>query len=273
MNNRMTNYDHSEEDKKTLQVMAKNFDNWYDWDPTEKQSLNFEKNRINKINQNYIDTFANRELEDKTWELVSTDLEIQNTLEDIKKLHENQFRKIDDIPFVNHPISVAKIISRVSNDNNLIRAWLLHDVIEDVKNGRELMQSYPIEILNLVDSVTEQDKSLSWQERKKEYLNHLKEYQYQNIILSLSDRIQNLRDMIEWLEKYWDSLREKFNAWPKEQKWFILNYSMKIKEAIDNIKDEKNRWKLLDLYNELTALIWYFIHIIDTHHNLPNTNE
>jgi len=119
-----------------------------------------------------------------------------------------------------------------------------------------------LEVLELVNSVTEQDKSLPWQQRKDIYLNHLKEYQYQNIILSLSDRIQNLRDMIEWLEKYWDSLREKFNAWPQEQKWFVVSYSMKIKEAIDNIADEKNKWKLLDLYNEFTALVWYFLEIL-----------
>lgn len=258
----MTTYNHKDEDKKTLEVMATNFDNWYDWDATEEQDLNFEKSRIDKINKGYTDTFVNREIENKTWDLVSMEPEIQKTLEHIKTLHKNQFRKIDNIPFVNHPISVAKIISRVSNDSNIIKAWLLHDVIEDVENGRNLIQEYPKEVLELVNSVTEQDKSLPWQQRKDIYLNHLKEYQYQNIILSLSDRIQNLRDMIEWLEKYWDSLREKFNAWPQEQKWFVVSYSMKIKEAIDNIADEKNKWKLLDLYNEFTALVWYFLEIL-----------
>jgi hypothetical protein len=68
--------------------------------------------------------------------------------------------------------------------------------------------------------------------------------------------------MIEWIEKYWDSLREKFNAWPDKQKWFIVNYSMKIKKSIDNIEDPKNKWHLLDLYKELTALVWYFLELI-----------
>ena len=31
----MTTYDEQKEDKKTLEIMAKNFDNWYDWDPSE----------------------------------------------------------------------------------------------------------------------------------------------------------------------------------------------------------------------------------------------
>jgi len=126
--NKMTTYNHKDEDKKTLEVMATNFDNWYDWDATEEQDLNFEKSRIDKINKGYTDTFVNREIENKTWDLVSMEPEIQKTLEHIKTLHKNQFRKIDNIPFVNHPISVAKIISRVSNDSNIIKAWLLHDV-------------------------------------------------------------------------------------------------------------------------------------------------
>jgi (p)ppGpp synthase/HD superfamily hydrolase len=70
-------------------------------------------------------------------------------------------------------------------------------VIEDVENGREKIKQYPQEIIDLVDSVTEQDKSLPWQERKEKYLEHIKEYQFQSLVLSLSDRIQNLRDMIE----------------------------------------------------------------------------
>lgn len=258
----MTTYNHEEKDNETIQVMAKNFDNWYDWDPSEDQSINFEKDRIEKINKAYTDTFVNRELETKTRELVSIDPEIKKALKDMQTLHSGQYRKIDNVPFANHPMAVAKIISRVCNDANVITAWLLHDVIEDVENGREKIKNYPQEIIDLVDSVTEQNKSLPWQERKEKYLEHIKEYQFQSLVLSLSDRIQNLRDMIEWIEKYWDSLREKFNAWPDKQKWFIVNYSMKIKESIDNIKEPKNKWHLLDLYKELTSLIWYFLELI-----------
>jgi (p)ppGpp synthase/HD superfamily hydrolase len=61
-------------------------------------------------------------LETKTRELVSVDPEIKKALEDMQTLHSGQYRKIDNVPFANHPTAVAKIISRVCNDTNVITA-------------------------------------------------------------------------------------------------------------------------------------------------------
>lgn len=263
MNNTSNIYDPNTEWEKTLQTMINNFSHWYDWDPTEEQTVTFETNRKKTIKDKYEQSLALRELEDKTRELISPDPEIQNIIKDVTKYHEGQFRKIDQIPYIKHPIAVAKIISRNYSNKEIIEAWLLHDVIEDVPNWRKIMQKYPEEIYNLVDSVTEQDKSLSRKERKIAYISHIDTYNYKNLAISLSDRIQNLRDMIESLEKYWNKIWEKFNAWPEDQKRFILSYSMKIKSQIDKIEDENNKHKLLNLYDELSTLIWYFLELLD----------
>ena len=263
MTNKMTTYNHNEEDEKTLHTMANNFDNWYDGDSSPEQKIEFENSRLQKIKDWYMNTFHNREIEEKTRELISMDKEIVDTLNDINLFHGGQFRKVDNVPFVNHPISVAKIISRITNETHLIQAALLHDVIEDVENWRGLIQKYPKEVVDLVESVTEQDKSLSWKERKNHYLGHIKNYTYPSLALSLSDRIQNLRDMIDWLEKYGNWLWNKFNTWAEDQKWFILTYSMKVRKNIDIIQDEKNKNKLLNLYDELSFLIGYFLELIE----------
>jgi acylphosphatase len=113
----------------------------------------------------------------------------------------------------------------------------------------------------LVDGVTEQDKSLPRKERKIAYIKHLDWISYRALALSISDRIQNLRDMIKWLENHGNKMFEKFNAWFEEQKWFILSYSLKVKKIIDTLQDEKIKWKCLDLYKELHVLIGYFLEI------------
>ena len=51
------------------------------------------------------------------------------------------------------------------------------------------MQKYPEEIYNLVDSVTEQDKSLSRKERKIAYISHIDTYNYKNLAISLCSTI------------------------------------------------------------------------------------
>lgn len=62
---------------------------------------------------------------------------------------------------------MGKILTRITTETPIIQAGLLHDVIEDVQNGRKLLEEkYPQEIIDLVNSVSEQDKSLSWKERK-----------------------------------------------------------------------------------------------------------
>lgn len=256
-------YNSNIESKKTLQTMKNNFAHWYDSDPTSDQIANFENNRKKQIKMNYLDSLKLRNIEEKTRELISPDPEIQRILEEIHEYHWWQVRRFNDIPYVDHPISVAKIISRNFLDKELIEAWLLHDVIEDVPNWREIMKWYSETIYSLVDSVTEQDRSLPRKERKIAYISHIESYDYKSLAISLSDRIQNLRDMIVLYETYWDEIWSRFHAWPDGQKWFILSYSMKVKEQIDKIEDEKIREKLLDLYNELSILIWYFLELID----------
>jgi hypothetical protein len=113
----------------------------------------------------------------------------------------------------------------------------------------------------LIDGVTEQDKSLPRKERKIAYIKHLDWISDRTLALSLSDRIQNLRDMIKWLEEHGSEMFESFNAWFEEQKWFILSYSLKVKKLIDVMQDEKIKWKCLDLYKELSTLIGYFLEI------------
>gem|GEM_PF-2050319 len=79
---------------------------------------------------------------------------------------------------------------------------MLHDVKEDVENGEELLkEKYPSEIVTLVNDVSEQDKSLPRKERKIAYIQHLDEVSSKAIILSLSDRIHNLREMISSFEQ------------------------------------------------------------------------
>lgn len=264
MKNQMSKYDSGREDKKTLETMANNFDQWYDGDPTTEQQEEFEKNRKKKIRATYDGLKKNLELEEKSFEMVSDDADVQNTISDITQFHKNQYRKIWRVPYVQYPLAVAKIISRITTDKNLIIAWLLHDVKEDVENGEELLkEKYPSEIVTLVNDVSEQDKSLPRKERKIAYIQHLDEVSSKAIILSLSDRIHNLREMISSFEQLWYKMFENFNAWFNEQKRFILSYSLQIKKIIDKIQDMKMKGQCLDLYKELSWLIWYFLELGD----------
>jgi (p)ppGpp synthase/HD superfamily hydrolase len=49
------------------------------------------------------------------------------------RLHLNQVRKADEgLPYISHPFSVAWILSSYTDDEDTIKAGLLHDILEDV---------------------------------------------------------------------------------------------------------------------------------------------
>jgi len=52
-------------------------------------------------------------------------------------------------------------------------------------------------VAQLVNSVTEQDKKLSWQERKDEAYEHIQTFTFDQVLVKSADVISNLSDLIE----------------------------------------------------------------------------
>ena len=46
-------------------------------------------------------------------------------------LHQGVRRKNSDIPYILHPLEVAQILSTMTDDQEIIAAGVLHDVVED----------------------------------------------------------------------------------------------------------------------------------------------
>ena len=74
-----------------------------------------------------------------------------------------------------HPVTVALILSRYSNDEDVIIAGLLHDTLQDTKLApEEIAREFGDKVLAMVQDVTEpQLPNLSWETRKARYLRHL----------------------------------------------------------------------------------------------------
>ena len=180
--------------------------------------------------------------EDRAYNKVLDNDELKNTEKFIIKAHEWQFNRVDKKPFHNHPIWVAKIISSfISDDLELIQAWLAHDVIEDCENWYEQVEKQLwVNVLELVKWVTEIDKKHSWDERKEAYLKHLWEVDLRTTIVSLADHMHNIhRILVEYIdlgedlwEFFWAKKSKKINYFYKYAD--ILNQA--IVKNIDKIK-------------------------------------
>lgn len=90
--------------------------------------------------------------------------------------HKGQIRKSEpDKPMVIHPIGVGQLLESFGYDDNVVAAGYLHDVVEDTKYTIEdIEKEFGSDIASLVMGVSEPDKSLSWEERKKHTIEVIK---------------------------------------------------------------------------------------------------
>ncbi|MHB9161693.1 MAG: HD domain-containing protein [Nitrosotalea sp.] len=101
------------------------------------------------------------------------------------------------LPYIFHPCGVALILSTVTNDDNLIAAAYLHDVLEDTDcTYNELYKEFGRDIADLVREVT---KVVPSDKSKPAYFPNLKTQR--GIILKFADRLHNISRMQSWSQK------------------------------------------------------------------------
>ena len=149
------------------------------------------------------------------------------------EVYQKQKRKGKDIPYIVHPLTVGFILSRAGANEDTVVAGILHDTIEDSVPEKKvtkkmLAERFGKEVANLVGSVTEQDKTLSWEERKKEALEHIKAFSHNSLLVKSADIISNTSELIEDQERDGDKVFARFNA-PKEK---LLQHYLRVIDAI-----------------------------------------
>ena len=124
--------------------------------------------------------------------------------------HRDQRRKNEDAsPYINHPISVAKIISEIGNieDPEVLAAALLHDTLEDTSTTREeLIENFGQRVCSLVEEVSD-DKILPRQTRKDLQIQHAPQLSEGAVLIKLGDKISNVTDITHTPPTNWDRSR------------------------------------------------------------------
>ena len=139
--------------------------------------------------------------------------------------HGGQFRKGTQLPYILHPMEVGMIVSRMTNDIEIIAAAILHDTVEDCEGVTPDMikEEFGERVASMVCYESE-DKTLPWKERKEYKLQALKKETMEGVkLIALGDKLSNIRSLhhdYEWVgEKLW----ERFNMKDKKmQGWYYM---------------------------------------------------
>ena len=164
-----------------------------------------------------------------------------------KKAHEGQVRKGTTRPFIVHPLEVGKIVSTMTEDEEVRSAAILHDTIEDCQGVTEksICTEFGSRVAGLVAQESE-DKSKTWMERKSATIEHLKVANREIQMLALADKLSNMRDIdrdyLECGEELWNRFRMK-------DKGIIGWYYKSIRDVL------KDTMEHVDAYQEYCRLV------------------
>jgi (p)ppGpp synthase/HD superfamily hydrolase len=113
--------------------------------------------------------------------------------------HRNQKRKYPgaDVPYVSHIAGVAAILARHGFDDEVVAGGALHDVLEDCGVSRqELATLFGSRVADLVVAMSEPDKSLPWEERKRQYVERFAAAPWDAQAIGVADKIDNFASLL-----------------------------------------------------------------------------
>lgn len=168
---------------------------------------------------------------------------IDRALQQAARAHEGQRRKSGAAPYISHPVAVALLVAEVTDDEDVIVAALLHDVLEDVApeiyGAQDIRTDFGTRVLELVRGVSE-DKTAGqpqapWLERKQGYLARLRHSPDECLLISAADKLHNLHSLCADLAQQGAEVWESFNASPAQTLWFQESVAEVIRERLGDV--------------------------------------
>lgn len=155
------------------------------------------------------------------------------------KAHDGMRRKKSESVYILHPMEVAVIVGTMTNDQEVIAAAALHDVVEDTPvTIEEIEQKFGKRVRDLVASETEDKRaelppSETWRIRKEESLNVLANTEdIAVVMLWLSDKLSNIRSIFRDFKAEGNQMWQRFNQKdPAQQAWYyhsIVNLTKRL---------------------------------------------
>lgn len=168
------------------------------------------------------------------------------------KAHKGQRRKMEDIDMIFHPFSCGMLLQRNGCDEDIVSAAILHDVVEDTKyTFDDIEKEFGKIVRDYVYDASEPDKSLEWEERKKHTIEHIKDAPIGSKFIVAADKISNLEDLYECIEKYGEDCWKRLKRSKELQKWYYTSVYESCIYGVDNNHPIFIRYKkiLKDLFD------------------------
>ncbi|MCR5641092.1 MAG: HD domain-containing protein [Lachnospiraceae bacterium] len=165
--------------------------------------------------------------------------------------HHGAFRKGNHLPYIVHPMECMMLTAQMTDDEDVIAAAALHDVVEDTpKTLVDLEQEFGSRIAGLVAMESEDkregmNKEDTWKIRKQENLKREESASTEAKMIMLADKVSNMRATYRDYLVSGPSIWEKFNMKDVgEQEWYYRS----VAEVLSELSEH-------DLYREYVSIL------------------
>ena len=140
------------------------------------------------------------------------------------RAHTGQFRKGSHVPYIIHPLAVAKILIEYECPEEVVIAAILHDTVEDTKvTLKQIQKEFGTRVAQIVQGASEPRKSDPWEKRKLHTMEYLKMAPLEVLWVTCADKLDNLRSIYEDQKRIGEAIWQIFNRPKKAQKWYYEN--------------------------------------------------
>lgn len=152
------------------------------------------------------------------------------------KAHAHQRRKSTRIPYIEHPLAVARMLEEVGATAETVIAGLLHDTTEDCGvTLDEIRKEFGESVASIVAGASEPDRSLPWEKRKAHTIQALRTVPLEPALVSAADKIDNLRSIARDLGAMGHEIWDRFNRGREKQEWYYRGILESLRENASGI--------------------------------------
>ena len=165
-------------------------------------------------------------------------------------VHDGALRKGTKKPYIVHPVEAMAIAAALTDDEHVLAAAVLHDVIEDCGvTAEEIERRFGARVAYLVLCETQKkegDPRASWLQRKRETVRRLETACRDAQLIALCDKLSNMRAIERDYRMHGEALFDRFHQRDKRlHAWYYRRCTQLLRPGFGDTK----------VWQELCALV------------------
>ena len=159
------------------------------------------------------------------------------------KAHDGVRRRKSEAPYILHPMEVGAIVGTMTDDQQIISAAILHDVVEDAGiTIEEIGEKFGARVMELVASETENKREHlppeeTWRIRKEESIEKLRTASVDAVLMIwIGDKLSNIRTIYRDYKIEGRAVWDKFHQSDVNvQAWYyrsIMKYTERLSDTL-----------------------------------------